>query len=270
MIDRAALLADQEREQDRVAWWRRSWLPAAVAAVTLAVVALALVGWIVVNRPPGEDSAEAGFARDMIVHHDQAVAMALAIRDRTSNPTLKVLATDIMLTQENQMGQMLGWLNVWGLPATGLAPHMAWMGHPTPGLMPGMATPEELAHLDQLTGTAADDEFLRLMILHHQSGIAMAEAVLERSGNEQVRDLATSIVTSQTSEIAAMQDLLEGWLRCPRLRHHLREAVECKPIPSRSRSVSANDAGSSNDSRWVKSVVAGRAARISSSMASRS
>ena len=210
MIDRAALLAEQEREQDRVAWWRRPWLPAAVAAAILALVALALAGWIAINRPPGADSAEAGFARDMIVHHDQAVAMALSLRDRTANPTLKALATDIVLTQENQMGQMLGWLNVWGLPATGLAPHMAWMGHPTPGLMPGMATPEELAHLDQLTGTAADGEFLRLMIRHHQGGIAMAEAVLERSGNTQVRDLATSIVTAQSSEINAMQVLLQG------------------------------------------------------------
>jgi uncharacterized protein (DUF305 family) len=210
MIDRAGLLAEQEQAQERVAWWRRPWAPAAVVAVILALVALALLGWIAVNRPPGEDSAEAGFARDMIVHHDQAVAMALAIRDRTTNPELKALATDIVLTQENQMGQMLGWLNVWGLPATGLALHMAWMGHPTPGLMPGMATPEELAHLNQLTGTAADDEFLRLMILHHQSGIAMAEAALERSGNEQVRDLASSIVTAQTSEIKAMEDLLQG------------------------------------------------------------
>jgi uncharacterized protein (DUF305 family) len=209
MIDRAALLAEQEREEERQSGWRRPWLPVAVAVAVLAVVALAMVGWIAVNRPPGEDSAEAGFARDMIVHHDQAVAMALSIRDRTANPELKVLATDILLTQENQMGQMLGWLNVWGLPATGLAPHMAWMGHPTPGLMPGMATPEELTQLDQLTGTAADDEFLRLMILHHQGGIAMAQAALERSGNEQVRDLATSIVTAQTSEIAAMQDLMQ-------------------------------------------------------------
>jgi uncharacterized protein (DUF305 family) len=210
MIDRAALLAEQERDHDRLAWWRQPWLPVATVAVILAVIALVLAGWIFINRPPGEDSVEAGFARDMIVHHDQAVAMALSMRDRTANPEIKSLATDIILTQENQMGQMQGWLNVWGLPGTGLAPHMAWMDHPTPGLMPGMATPEELAHLDQLTGTAADDEFLRLMIAHHQGGIAMAEAALERSSNEQVRDLATSIVTSQTSEIKAMQDLMES------------------------------------------------------------
>jgi uncharacterized protein (DUF305 family) len=186
----------------------RRWLPAAaVLAVVSAVVAAALL-WMGANRAPGDDSLEAGFARDMIVHHDQAVAMALSIRDRTADPVIKTLATDILLTQENQIGQMLGWLNVWGLPATGAEPAMTWMGHPTTGLMPGLATAEELANLDSLSGAAADAEFLRLMIRHHQSGIAMAEAALERSGNAQVRALANSIVAAQQSEIAAMEDLL--------------------------------------------------------------
>jgi uncharacterized protein (DUF305 family) len=208
MIDREALRAEQEQEQARIPWWTGRRLLAAIAVAILAIVALSLAIWVAVNRPPGEHSPEAGFARDMIVHHDQAVAMALPIRDRTTNPDLKALATDIVLTQENQMGQMLGWLNVWGLPATGTAPHMAWMDHPTPGLMPGMATAEELANLDQLSGKAADDEFLRLMIRHHQGGIAMAEAVLERSGNTQVRDLASSIVTAQSADIVAMEVML--------------------------------------------------------------
>jgi uncharacterized protein (DUF305 family) len=134
--------------------------------------------------------------------------MALAIRDRTSDPAIKTLATDIMLTQENQMGQMLGWLNVWGLPATGTEPAMAWMGHPTTGLMPGMATPEELANLNRLSGTAADAEFLRLMIRHHQGGLPMAEAAAARSRNAQVRALANAIVAAQESEITAMEELL--------------------------------------------------------------
>ena len=39
-------------------------------------------------------------------------------------------------------------------------------------LMPGMATEEELANLRSLSGTAFDVEFLRLMIRHHQGGLA--------------------------------------------------------------------------------------------------
>jgi uncharacterized protein (DUF305 family) len=72
-----------------------------------------------------------------------------------------------------------------------------------------MATPDELAHLDALSEPAADAEFLRLMIRHHQGGIAMAEAALERSDNAQVRALATAIVGAQQADIAAMENLLQ-------------------------------------------------------------
>jgi uncharacterized protein (DUF305 family) len=71
-----------------------------------------------------------------------------------------------------------------------------------------MATPEELAALERLTGDAADAEFLRLMIRHHQGAIPMAEAALAQSSVRPVRDLARSIVNSQQVEIAAMETLL--------------------------------------------------------------
>jgi uncharacterized protein (DUF305 family) len=201
-------LAGMEAEPEERAPAVSRWAPTVAAlAIVAALVAAFLIGFTL-RRPPGEHSVEAGFARDMIVHHDQAVAMALTIRDRTDDPHVKTLATDILLTQENQIGQMLGWLNVWGLPATGEDLPMTWMGHPTSGLMPGMASPEEMAGLADLTGEAADAEFLRLMIQHHQGGIAMAEAALARSGNAQVRTLAGAIVASQQVEIATMEDLL--------------------------------------------------------------
>ncbi|MDP9479986.1 MAG: DUF305 domain-containing protein, partial [Actinomycetota bacterium] len=44
----------------------------------LAVTVLALY---LTSRPPADDSAEAGFARDMMVHHAQAVEMAEILRD---------------------------------------------------------------------------------------------------------------------------------------------------------------------------------------------
>src|SRR5689334_9550871 len=40
-------------------------------------------------------SPEAGFARDMIVHHDQAVELAILLYDRTQNPELRQIALDI-------------------------------------------------------------------------------------------------------------------------------------------------------------------------------
>jgi uncharacterized protein (DUF305 family) len=83
----------------------------------------------------------------MMVHHAQAVEMAEIVRDRTEDPQIRILASDIALTQQAQIGQMQGWLEVWGLPLTGTQKPMAWMGSPMDGPMPGMATPEEIDRL---------------------------------------------------------------------------------------------------------------------------
>jgi uncharacterized protein (DUF305 family) len=159
---------------------------------------------------PGDDSPEAGFARDMSTHHDQAVAMALRIRDRTEDPAIRTLATDIMLSQQTQIGMMRGWLDVWGLRPTGIEPAMAWMGHPTEDLMPGMATSQEVASLRTLPPAKADVQFLTLMIRHHRGALPMAEAILARSDRPEVRSLAASIAASQQAEIVAMQEMLRG------------------------------------------------------------
>src|SRR5919107_3856245 len=116
----------------------------AVVSLLAAGVALAL---LFASQPPGNDSAEAGFVRDMIVHHAQAVQMAEIVRDKTKSDSMRLLASDISLTQQAQIGIMQGWLGAWAMPLTGSEPAMAWMGHPTEGLMPGMATPEEIDRL---------------------------------------------------------------------------------------------------------------------------
>ena len=189
---------------------RTSWLPWLTLAALIGAGLAGALAWALFTGAPGDDSPEAGFARDMSTHHEQAVEMALLVRDRTEDPRIKTLATDIALTQQGQIGQMQGWLRVWGLPAVGEEPAMAWMGHPTEGRMPGMASPEEIAQLGQLAGIEADREFLRLMIRHHQGGVPMAQAALERSDNGVVRRLAEAIVRSQQAEVELMQGLLEG------------------------------------------------------------
>ena len=178
----------------------------------LALLAAALAGAtavLLVSRPPGDSSAEAGFARDMMVHHAQAVQMAEIVRDKTQSDDIRLLASDIALTQQAQIGIMQGWLQAWGLSITGTEPAMAWMGHPMDGPMPGMATPEEINRLGELPPDRADVLFLRLMISHHEAAIPMAEAVLKRSDRPEVRALAQSLETSQRAEIETMKAMLE-------------------------------------------------------------
>src|SRR5918999_4944001 len=148
-----------------------------LAAAAALFAALAL--WLyLTNAQPGDGSAEAGFARDMSVHHAQAVEMAEIVRDKTESEEVRIMAADMALTQQGQIGRMQGWLEVWNLPATGAEPAMAWMGHPTEGRMPGMASPEEIERLRNASPEEADELFLQLMIRHHRAAVPMAGAVV--------------------------------------------------------------------------------------------
>ena len=182
--------------------------PAVLVALAVVVLAALWLGTLARSGSPGDDSAEAGFARDMAVHHGQAVAMAELVRFRTEDPAVRVLATDIALTQQAQIGQVRGWLEMWGLPVTGRRPAMAWMDQPTNGPMPGMATPAQVRAIGAAPPAEADVLFLQAMIPHHRAAIAMAEAVLDRTDRREVRRLAQGIVAAQASEIAGMEDLL--------------------------------------------------------------
>ena len=179
-----------------------------LAAAAALFAALAL--WLyLTSAEPGDGSAEAGFARDMSVHHAQAVEMAGIVRDKTRSEEVRLMAADMALTQQGQIGHMQGWLDVWNLPATGTEPAMSWMGHPTQARMPGMASPEEIERLRNAPPEEADKLFFRLTIPHHRAAVPMAEAVIGQTDRPEVKDLAAAIAASQKGEIQVMKDLLE-------------------------------------------------------------
>lgn len=161
---------------------------------------------------PGEDSVDVGFARDMGAHHAQAVEIAELLRDRTDDESLRRLASDIALTQQAQIGQMRGWLDIWGRPPTSVDPPMGWMGHEhEPGqvvTMPGMASDEEIAALTAARGAEAERLFLELMIRHHRGGVEMASYAADHADHDVVRALAGGMVEAQTAEIAQLEELL--------------------------------------------------------------
>ncbi|MFJ4971258.1 DUF305 domain-containing protein [Streptomyces sp. NPDC088755] len=164
---------------------------------------------------PAEGSADAGFARDMVIHHQQAVEMSFIVRDGTDDEDVRRLAYDIINTQANQRGMMLGWLEQWHLPKSSAKPPMAWMGHTVEpagdgSLMPGMATDAELKALESAEGRAAEVLYLRLMTVHHRAGVDMARAGAEAAGTDVVRNLAKGMVSGQRSEIRLMTDMLEA------------------------------------------------------------
>lgn len=163
------------------------------------------------SRPPGDDSPEAGFARDMSAYHAQAVDMAEIVRMTSDDPETLALATDIVLSQQAQIGQMRGWVDVWRVPPSRSTTAMAWMGHPmNRSAMPGTASRDEIAALRSMAPAEAEVRFLQLMIPHHRGGVDVATAVLDRTGRSEVRALAEAIVLSQLSEVRNMQAMLRA------------------------------------------------------------
>ncbi|MFD4647287.1 DUF305 domain-containing protein [Streptomyces sp. NPDC058441] len=210
-----------------------------VGAVVLVALALALLvlatpgsgaGKPAPAEPPAVGSADAGFARDMAVHHQQAVEMSFVVRDRTDDEEVRRLAYDIANTQANQRGMLLGLLDLWGLPK--VSPdggYMAWMGDSHPhdhgddgiaakngALMPGMATDAELDRLHKAKGKDAEVLYLQLMTAHHMGGVDMAGACAQQCEVPVERRLARGMVDAQRSEMRLMADLLRARGSSPR------------------------------------------------------
>jgi uncharacterized protein (DUF305 family) len=149
----------------------------------------------------------------MSTHHAQAVEMSMIAHANSANQKVVTLSADIALTQHGQIGYMQAWLRDWHLSPTSSAPPMAWMknsaGSVQNGLMPGMATPDQLAELRKATGNALDVQFLTLMRAHHLGGIHMAQEILTESDDKNVTWLAESQVRGQQSEINLIDSMLK-------------------------------------------------------------
>ena len=194
-----------------------------LAVLCLAALVLAGgIGYVAGHRSgsatPAASSVDAGFAWDMSAHHRQAVTMAGYVRDHSTDGVVRTLAYDIETSQFNQVGQMQGWLDAWGLPPENPGTQMSWMsgghdmssmaGMSSGGLMPGMATQAEVDKLQTMTGKAMDVFFLQLMLRHHQGGLPMAQYGAAHASEPYVRNAAQKMATGQSAEIVLMEQLL--------------------------------------------------------------
>jgi uncharacterized protein (DUF305 family) len=162
---------------------------------------------------PGDDSADAGFTRDMIFHHAQAVEMGLIGFQRASDPQVRQIAVDIATTQQGEIGMMHAWLRDWGLDPTGSRPTMAWLPPDmrdlgSDGLMPGMANADEMTRLREARGEELDVLFLQLMLRHHLGGVHMIDAILAEGGEDEVLRAAQTMKNVQSTELANLSRLL--------------------------------------------------------------
>lgn len=222
--DRAVTDDSSDYQRESVSWRQVKrpllWTVAAVLALTLAFIGGM---WTADTNYPGDNSVDAGFARDMSAHHAQAIDMSMTVRNKSTATDIQTLAYDVVTTQENQRGQMSAWLTTWGLSQAVSGKPMDWMkqtGHQHAGLakgqmllsdgrMPGMASQAELQRLAKASGKDAEILYLQLMIVHHRAGVEMAQAAEGAASDAGVVSLAGKMVAGQSSEITLMTSMLK-------------------------------------------------------------
>ncbi|WP_167585686.1 DUF305 domain-containing protein [Kineococcus rubinsiae] len=163
------------------------------------------------------------FAQQMIVHHQSAVEMAKMAATKASSQEVKTLAASIESAQAPEIEEMTSWLTAWGEPVSADS-SMGGMDHSSsdPAMtsssmsssamggssMPGMMSEEQMTQLNSATGADFDRMFLQMMTEHHKGAVTMAQTEQQQGQNIQAKELADSIVTSQSAEIDQMNQML--------------------------------------------------------------
>lgn len=142
---------------------------------------------------PTANASDVRFMQDMIVHHRQAIDMALLAPSRARSVELKRFAARIRDAQTPEIAAMAAWLREQGQRVPG--------HHARHESMPGLATPEQLSALRAATGAEFDRLFVTLMTAHHQGAIVMAQRVLAEGSHVRVHELAEEIAITQGVEI---------------------------------------------------------------------
>lgn len=196
---------------------------ASIAAVILAV----LVSYAFITRPQASttqqsttnsttsrfaslkgDAFDEAYLADMLAHHEGAVNMAEMIGPGTERAELREFGADIVAVQSKEMLQMQQWQKDWGYEATygGHASHGGSSGNAMAGHMMDMGE-----SLMGLRGAEFEKRFLELMIEHHQQAVDMSVYAEQNAEHQEVKDLARSIISTQSSEIDQMKRWLSAW-----------------------------------------------------------
>lgn len=177
----------------------------AISVLTLSLTGCGMVGFTDANHDnhnmmgSGDtnfSSNDIMFAQMMIPHHQQAVDMGTLAESRAADSEVLAIALTIKQEQAPEIALMKTWLKEAGAQEGSM--HQMDMG---------MLSETEYAALKAATGKEFDILYLTGMIQHHEGAIDMAEMVAN-SKNTEVKNLAESIIESQTAQIETLKKLL--------------------------------------------------------------
>ncbi|HET6968650.1 MAG TPA: DUF305 domain-containing protein [Ornithinibacter sp.] len=159
---------------------------------------------------PEASEADIAFVRDMVPHHQQALAMTALAERNGAGRAVRLLAERMGVSQTDEVAQLQQWLEDQGpLPPDDHGRH----GGDQAALMPGMLTDAQMSALATARGLEFDRRFLTSMIAHHQGALAMVEDLLSRPDGGRdvwVGQFARGVDSDQRIEIARMTSVLQS------------------------------------------------------------
>jgi uncharacterized protein (DUF305 family) len=113
-----------------------------------------------------------------------------------------------MATKQKWM--IFAWLALSALAAAACSPTDSTVNAVTPQV-PQVLLEETPASGVPMTGMEFDEQFINMMVPHHQGAVAMAEIAQQRGEHPEIKEMANAIVASQAGEITQMKDWKQQW-----------------------------------------------------------
>lgn len=160
-------------------------------------------------NPKEHSYTDVDFAQKMIVHNQQGIQMADIAKKNTPSEEVRQIAARISEELSNDTKQYIDWLTEWKETYLNLSDFPEMEGHDMYPTQPGMASLGELRALETATGASVDEQFLRLMVAHHEGANEMASDNLAFKNMQfgQMIDFKTKTLKRQAEEIQIMKQL---------------------------------------------------------------
>ena len=174
-----------------------------LALIGGAVLALAGCGSGSDTENIAGNGADLAFIDAMVPHHEMAIDMAKAAKERGEHPEIKKLAGEIAEAQQVEITQ----LNL-------IRDDLSTLKKTSLGV-PSHLTGMDMSMITLSKAKPFDREFIDMMVPHHQGAIRMARAELKRGKSPALEKIAKDIVDAQSREINEMNAWRKSWYGKP-------------------------------------------------------
>jgi uncharacterized protein (DUF305 family) len=134
----------------------------------------------------------------MLPHHERALELGTAARDRGTDPRVRAFGVRILAEQTPERANLAQWATTLGVVVQPSSDHQDAAGY---------ATDDTYRRLLAEPARAFDRDVLLLSASSEQGAVAMSQTELAGGSYRPARELATSIVGAQSGEIPELRRL---------------------------------------------------------------